>query len=810
MKRTYQTLFDVSTLLTLILLGIATTKGQSINEEISYTSVFKGLILDADSKQPLPGATVFITNSDPIIGTVTDINGNYRLENIPVGRHSITISFIGYETQVYPNAIAYSGRESMFNFSLNELSMGLNEVVVTASGDNGKPMNDMALISARSVTTEEMNRLSASFNDPARVTSNFAGVTNSQNGGNDIIVRGNSPKYMQWRLEGMPITNPNHFADQSAAMGSTSALNANLLSTSDFYTGAFPAEFGNTISGIYDIKLRNGNSDKLEGIAGIGLIGTDLTLEGPLKKGYKGSFLVNYRYSTSSILSEAGLLDIEGDPVFQDAAFKLYLPTKKFGTFSWFGLGGRSTFHLKDATNVSWSMPTDDNMNGEFNEDYDKATYLFNTGLNHFITVDNKSFLKTALSFSAEGIDDDILRKFENGFTTPSLQSELLKSTYRAESKYQRKINAKNTFQTGAIYTLFTESFTQKQLNSADSTLETPLSFDEKLGNLRSFISWKHQVTGNIDIVAGMHNTNVFFNNKYTIEPRLSASWQFTEKDNIRFGYGLHTVMENVHHYFAEIEQLDDSYKQTNLDLNLLKSHHFVLGYTHHFTPQLSLTSEVYYQYLYDLPVSNDPNSTFSTINESNNIDYVELVNEGTGKNYGLELTLQKSFHKNYYFLFNTSLYESKYETLEGVERNTRFNGNYVVNAIGGKEFTNLGKKKNKTLALNAKVFVGGGQKVIPLLRDANGNLAVDPENGQYWDYDKAYEQSLEDLYAVTLSGSYKIEKKSTTHEIFFNLENITDNKGKLTEYYDESEQGGVGYTTQFGLLPNIMYRIYF
>ncbi|MCO6479904.1 MAG: TonB-dependent receptor [Phaeodactylibacter sp.] len=775
------------------------------------TQTVRGTVLDADSKAPLTGVNVTIQGSEPLIGAVTGPDGEFRLPNVPVGRIGLNLSYLGYRPRSIPNVVVNAGKETVLQLELAEAATDLAEAVVTASQSRGEPLSEMAQISARSISMEEMNRLAASFNDPALITSNFAGVATTGDGGNDIIVRGNSPKYLQWRLEGVPITNPNHFADQNAVLGATSALNANLLATSDFYTGAFPAEYGNALSGVYDIRLRNGNNEKFEGIAGIGLLGTELTLEGPLKQGYGGSFLANYRYSTASILNSAGLLDVKGKPAFQDAAFKLYLPTEKYGVFSAFGLGGHSTFSLDDVTFEDWNTPGDDIMSGEIFEAYDKATYLFNTGVNHSIQLDGRSYLRSSISFSAEGIDDDVRQRTDSlGTGTPSFVSELRRTAYRASTSYHRKFNARNTVQAGAVYTLFGQRAGQARRSAADAGLQTALDFDERLGNLRTFVSWKHRWNGALTMVAGLHNHNVFFNGEHTVEPRLSARWQMTPKGALSFGYGLHSTMESVHHYFASVEQPDGSFGRPNLNLGLLKAHHFVLGYDYRATPNLLARVEAYYQRLYNLPVEDDPGSYFSTINEGAELDYVALVNEGTGRNYGIELSLQRFFADGYYFLFNTSIYESTYKTLEGVERNTRFNGNYIVNAIAGKEFTNLGKKRNKTLGVNARFLLSGGQRIIPLLRDVGGNLAVDPANGRYWDYGRAYEDRLDNLYQLTLSASYKIERRSTTHELFLNLENITGNQGRLTEYYDAGAEGGVGYTTQFGLLPNLMYRVYF
>lgn len=798
-------LFPILPIVVVLLLGNVMVSAQTLTQTV------RGIVTDVDAKSPLIGATVITQNAELLIGDVTNESGVFRLENVPVGRITLRLSYLGYETILIPNIVINTGKETVLQLTMQEAVTELQEVVVKAHQGNGQPTNPMSLTNSRSISMEEMSRLATGFNDPALITSSFAGVTNSGDGGNDIVVRGNSPKYMQWRVEGIPITNPNHFADQNAALGTTSILNSNLLATSDFYTGAFPAEFGNVISGIYDVKLRNGNNEKLEGILGIGLIGTDLTLEGPLKKDYGGSFLFNYRYSTSDILSKAGLIDVKGNPKFQDAAFKLHLPTKKAGTFSLFSIGGISQFELVNATREDWDVPGDAIYSGLVYEDYKKASYLLNVGLNHTIALSDKSYLKSSFSTSLEDIEDEVFQKTDSmGVRTNSFESELEKLTYRISSTYHQKINAKNSVQAGIIYTLFNQKMNQEQSLHSDESMRTLVDFDKKIGNLRSFISWKHHLNESLTLIGGLHNNNVFLNNKHTLEPRFSLRWQALPKGQFSLGYGLHSTMESVHHYFARIETPNSSFTMPNQDLDVLKAHHFSLGYEHYFTHNLVGKATIYYQHLYNLPVENNETSYYSTINEGAEIQYVDLVNEGTGKNYGIELSLQRYFKNNYYFLLNTSIYESKYKALNGKTRNTRFNGKYAINLIGGKEFTGLSKKQNKTIGVNAKFLISGGQRIIPLLRDVNGNLAVNPNTNRYWDYENAFANNLENIYQLSLSMNYKIEKPKTTHEFFLNLENITNRKGRLTEYYDSNEPNSIGYTTQFGLLPNLMYRLYF
>ncbi|MBL4623925.1 MAG: TonB-dependent receptor [Flavobacteriales bacterium] len=362
----------------------------------------------------------------------------------------------------------------------------------------------------------------------------------------------------------------------------------------------------------------------------------------------------------------------------------------------------------------------------------------------------------------------------------------------------------------GVKYALFNYDFNQGLRMGDEPNLATLIDFNENISTLRNFISWKHRVNDEVSIVSGIHNMNVLFNNESTLEPRLAVNWQLNSLNSIFAGYGMHSKMESVHNYFAQVEQSDGSIVEPNRDLGLLKAHHFVVGGKRQLAESVIAKVEVYYQHLYNLPVENVDTSYYATINEGIDFRYVDLVNEGTGKNYGVEVSLQRYFAKNYYYLINASLYNSKYRSLEGVERNTRYNGNYLVNVLAGKEFENLGKKKNQTLGLNAKVFFGGGKKIVPLLRDSQGNLAVNQANGEIWDYEKAYEDNIEDIYQVSISASYKFNKPKATHEILLTLQNVTNARAKLSEYYDENEENSIGYAKQFSLIPALLYRVYF
>ena len=779
----------------------------------NLTQTIRGQIIDEANQLPLIGATVEIAGTEHMQGTTTDVDGSFRLENVPIGRVSLFISYLGYEPMTISNIVVNSAKEVYIETSLRESLITMEEVVITAQDAKGETLNEMALISARSISPEQTNRYAGGFNDPSRITSNFAGVTHTQDGNNDLIIRGNSPKYVQYRLEGNTITNPNHFADQSGMGGAVSALNNNLLASSDFYTGAFAPEYGNALSSVYDIRLRKGNNEKLEGVFGFGLLGTELTLEGPFKKGYKGSFLVNYRYATVGLIKNLGLIDVPGIPEYQDATFKLWLPTKNFGSFSIYGLGGWSNFLWEDVKPSTWVTPGDNSMQPNISEDYRKTANLQNLGLNHTISTGEKGYLKTSLLMSNQIIQDEVTEKrLQADSSVISLLNfvgDMDRTTYNANMTYHYKLNAKHSFKIGSSYSLFNMDMDQSNLSSQDNRISL-VDFDKNISTLNNFMTWKYRISEKLDFVGGLHNVNVLFNDKSTLESRMAFNWSINKENIISLGYGEHSTMESIHNYFSKIPQADGSFAETNTDLDLIKARHFVLGYEKRISKNVKAKVEAYYQDLYDIPVENNTNSSYATINEGLEFNYVDLVNEGIGKNYGVELTLERFFNKGFYYLSNVSIFQSKYTALDGIERNTQFNGNYLVNFLIGKEWDGLGKKDNQIFSIDAKAFFGGGRRIIPLLRNDSGDLAVDLEKGEFYDYDKAYESQLDDVATIVLSTSYKWNKKKTTHELFLNLTNVLNSKTRIGEYYDANEPDNIGYHTDFGFIPNMMYRVYF
>ncbi|OFX25639.1 MAG: TonB-dependent receptor [Bacteroidetes bacterium GWA2_31_9b] len=759
------------------------------------TQTIRGQIVDQDSKTPLIGANVIILNTDPIIGSSTDANGYFRLEQVHVGRINLKVTCMGYEDKTVPNILVGSGKEIVLEIELSESLIQLEDVVVTANGHKAEALNEMAVVSAKAFTVEETQRYAGSLSDPARMVSGYAGVTGDAQGNNDIVVRGNSSKGILWKLDGMDIPNPNHFSDEGATGGPINALNSAMLNNSDFFSGAFAPEYGNAYSGVFDMKLRNGNNEKREYSASIGILGTDVTLEGPFSKNYLGSYLINYRYSSLDILDKLNLVHYYGVPKYQDASFKFNLPTKKLGTFQLIGFGGLSNIYQEDFA--------------EENEDSltrtaDFGAHVAFAAIKHIYPINDRTFITSYVSTSSTENSTDY-KKYDDIGSWYTAYYDLFKNTsIRISTSMNTKINAKHRLKMGITYSDLGYNMFAKQdvLNTGSYTTE--VDTDGRAGLVQGYLNWKYRIADELTLVSGLHYIQFLLNNSNSIEPRFGVDWNFAPKQSLCLGFGIHSKVESIATYFATVDNGDGTYTTPNKDLELSKSAHYVLGYSNQISKNVNLKVEAYYQQLFNLAVENDINSTFVLNNIRSGYTNKELINKGKGYNYGVELTLERFYSNNYYFLITSSLYESKLTALDGISRNSRFNGNYAGNILIGKEFRIGNPSKNRTIGLNTKFTLIGGQRYTPIDLAASiiEGSGVESEN-QY------YAKKADDVFSMNMGITYRRNRKKTTHEFKIDIQNVTNNKAMVYEYYDDMSKN-IEKAYQLALLPNISYTIQF
>ena len=761
------------------------------------TQNIRGVVTDKLSQTPLLGATVQITSLQK--GSITDSLGRYTLSTIPPDRYEIKISYLGYKSITIPNVVVTSGKEVILDITLEEAFSNLGEVVVKANSKDGT-INKLSSVSARTFSMEDVNRYAGGRSDPARLVANFAGVSAPDDSRNDIVIRGNSPVGVLWRIDGMNVTNPNHFASVGTTGGAVSALNTNLLKSSDFFTSAFPAEYGNANAGVFDLGFRTGNNKKRETTLQAGVItGLELTTEGPFSKKSDASYLVGYRYSLAGIAQAFGVdIGTTATPTYQDLSFKLNSGNTKLGKFSIFGILASSTINIDGGAGNS--------LYGGGNQ-VDFASKIGIGGINHFIKINAKSYISSTVGVNYSSTDQtayDFDPMADSSFVKES--SQVAKTTYFFSTNYNLKINSRLFFKIGLIDELIGLDLDYKTKQNIFAPEQQIWDYQSNTNLMQGYAHLKYSISNKLTLNAGVHSNYFVLNKSTSVEPRIGLIYNATAKSSFNFGYGLHSQLQPINVYFLQTTDNTGNTAYNNLKLEFTKSHHFVLGYNIQPFNDWRIKTEVYYQSIYNIPVTSY-SSSYSMLNTGSTFktDLTDsLVNEGTGTNYGIELTIEKFFSKGYYGLITGSLYESTYTGSDGVERNTAFKGKYVYNILAGKEWK-LGKEKRNRFAVDVKFTNAGGRAYTPIDLDAS-NLS-----GREVLSTDAYSSYYSNYYRLDVKAGFTLNssKRKVAQTFSLDLQNVTNHKNVFSQSYDRQSQS-LSTTYQLGFFPNVVYKIQF
>ncbi len=751
----------------------------------------RGVVRDGASDQPIVLATVVLLKSSEQVSTVTDSAGNFSLQNIPVGRYDVEITHVGYEPFIIKEVLVSSSKEVVIEVRMKESASDLREVVVRPTFDKTRPLNAMALASARMLSVEEAKRFAGGFDDPARLASSFAGVGIGV-GNNGIVVRGNAPKFLQWKLEEIEIPNPNHFADVTGfGGGGLTALSSLVLGNSDFFTGAFPAEYGNALSGVFDIKLRNGNNKRNENAVQLGLIGIDVSSEGPFKKDKQSSYLFNYRYSTLSLLSPLMPDDADGTK-YQDLSFKLNFPTAKAGTFSLWGIGliDRSG-QTAETDSSKWEYMQD-------KETQDVKQYMGAFGLAHKIQIGYNGFLKTSLATTVSGLDLHTERMNDKIQLLPQNVIKKTNWNFVFSSFYNKKFSSTHTNRTGVNITGLMYDMKLNKAEPSGTPMQTVTNENGFSSLLSAYSNSSFHLSGKWVLNAGLYAQYFTLNNRYSIEPRLSAKWQFAPMHSLALAYGLHSRIEMLNYYFTQSENR----KFINKDLDFTRAQHLVLSYDWNIGNDFHFRAEPYIQLLYSVPVI--PDSSYSFINMQDDwFMHSKLENTGKGLNYGVDITFEKFMSRGFYFLITGSLFQSRYKGGDNVWHNTRFSRNYITNFLIGKEWM-AGRNKQNVFNANMRIGYQGGDRYSPI-----NTAASQLQQDAIYDERNAYSQQLSPALLAHFTVSYKLNRKNISHEFAIKVLNATGYK----EYYGHRynfKTFTVDQNREPLMVPNLSYKIEF
>jgi len=775
----------------------------------SQNSSIKGIVKDRVAEYTLIGASVeVVENTSETNGTVTDENGKFVLANLSPGRYNIRVTYIGYEEVFIPNILVTSGKENMLEIAMEESLNLIQELVVTAAADKDKALNEMANISARTFSLEEVTRYSGGRNDASRLVSNFAGVATANDSRNDIVVRGNSPAGILWRLEGVPIPNPNHFSTLGTTGGPVSALNTNLLRNSDFLTSAFPAEYGNALSGVFDVGFRSGNKDKAEYTFQLAAFsGLEAMAEGPIGKSGDKSYLISYRYSFVQLANTLGLnFGTNATPKYQDLTFNLDLGTSKIGNIRIFGIGG-----LSDINFIGKELE-----DGDFfaAQDADsRAQSQFGViGVKHSYLINNNHYFRSTISFSKSVNkfyeDRYIDTTYTENYTFTDVNDDL--NRVNVHSFFNSKYNARLSSRIGVtvdsrnlISTVKSRENNPDLDNDGRPDLEPIRDIDGRITTIEPYASFKYKSGERSTWIVGLHGQIQTFKTKAAIEPRMGYSYSISSKSTLNAGYGLHSQIQPLPIFFLLTPTENGQFLPLNADLGFTKSHHFVTGWDYKPANDWRVKLETYYQHLFGVPVEKNP-SSFSILNAG--ADFVfpstgDLTNEGNGRNYGFEWTVEKFFSKSYYGLLTGSVFQSKYKGSDGVERNTAFNNEYVFNVLGGKEWK-VGNKM--VLTTDFKCTFAGGRYITPVNLEASQIAGF-----EILENDKAFSNKLGNYFRLDAKIGVRTNGKKFSQQFFLDFQNLTNQQNVFSMRYNRVTNR-VDTLYQIGFFPDILYRIQF
>ncbi len=758
------------------------------------TQVIRGKVIDALSRHGLEGANVLVVNSDPPLGTTTGSDGSFRILRVPVGRHTLRATFVGYRPALIPEILVTSGKESVMTIYLEEMVLSAGEVEIRAAVDKDKAINPLALVSSRSFNVDETRRYAGSMDDPMRAVSNFAGVAaNAGVNSNQIMIRGNSPKGLLWRVEGMDIPNPNHFAFVGTSGGGFTLFSSQVLSNSDFFTAAFPAQYANALSGVFDMRFRNGNNERHEYAFQLGVQGLDIAAEGPFSKRHTSSYLFNYRYSILYFLRYIDPWMKNRIPSFQDLSLKINLPAGRAGTFSLVGIGGISAISSEaEQDSADWQTLEDRSSS-------DLGNKMGAIALIHLVYLDRSSYLRSCLSATYNDIvaNESLLASGYRVIPEDSVKHRNYRFTGLVN--YQGRFGSRYTLRAGFMYSRMFYDLDIRKRNPFTGVFGQVADGSGNTGLLQGYVESRIDLSNSVSLTCGLNSLHFGLNSRFALEPRIAVQWQIAGVHTLSAGYGLHSQLEDVGVYLAEIPVSATRSERLNASLDYSRSHHLVAGYGFLVRPDLRIKAEAYYQLLFSIPVT--AGSYYSLINSTGGYFNEPLVNEGRGRNAGIDLTIEKFLTRQFYYLGTFSFFLSRYTGGDQVERSTKFNSNYVINLLGGKEWT---IRKKNILGINLKGSLTGGEHYVPI--DLQQSVA---EHREIPDTLRAYAPRLPAFFYLDLTVTYRTNHKKFSGTWAIQVRNLLNQTPDVGYVYNDFNRS-IEPVRSLGIIPLLSYKVEF
>ena len=753
-----------------------------------------GSISNTLNNEPIPFANIIIEGTT--IGATSDINGNYEILSLNAGAYNFKCSYIGFNTNIQSEIKVSSNKSLRLDFFLSENSELLGEVKVRGNTFNKTQASPVSL---RTINASEISKSAGGNRDISRVVANLPGVATSSGFRNDIIVRGGSPSENKFFLDGVEIPTINHFTTQGSSGGPVGILNVNFIREVDFYTGAFPANRGNALSSVMELKLIEGNEEKISGSFALGSSDAGLTLNTPLSK--KSTLLLSVRRSYLQFLFKA--LKLPFLPTYNDMQFKYTFKPDRKNQFNFLGIATIDDFTLnKDINNDE-----EDKMQIALNN-YNLNNLVINKQWNYTIGGTWRHFFDNSNLFfvmSRNHLDNTALKYFdyadENSQKILDYKSEEIENKTRLEYNFKRNgysiiigsnledatytNNTNQTFTSGDSIITGINNVDLHFIKYGAFTQISKTSFENKL-----IASFGLRIDGN------SFTENANSNN---FSPRVSLAYNLNSKTSINSNIGRFHQLPSY-----TILGFENNGKYLNKDAAYITCDHAVIGIEYNPSSYSKISLESFYK-----SYSNYPFSILDSISLANlGDDFGVVGNEdissiSKGNSYGIELLAQQKMRSSIYGILSATYYYSRFEDNEGKLIPSKWDNRFILNMTAGKKFKN-------NIELGIKYRYSGGSPYTPtdLINSSNKSIWDINQRGVL-DYNLLNTQRLKGQHGLDIRIDKKWFFKSWSLNAYIDIENILNAKRQLpSEYGKDSNLGPLAEGTENSESTIALYEI--
>jgi len=648
----------------------------------AQTGLIKGRVFNSINNESIPFANIVIDST--LRGTTSDMDGNYRIENLKPGSYNVLVSYIGFKKAIYYEIMVNSTKPTILDISLIEESSELSEIEIKAAPFIKKEESPVSL---RSISATEIYRNPGGNRDISKVIQILPGVASTVSFRNDIIIRGGAPNENRFYLDGIEVPNINHFATQGSSGGPVGMINVNFIREVDFYSGAFPANRGNALSSVIEFKQINGNDEKLTGNFMLGSSDFGLTLDGPL--GEKSTFIFSARRSYLQFLFKA--LGLPFLPTYNDFQYKQVYKINNKNQITLIGLAAIDDFKLN--TEVNDGITDIDILD---RNNYILGVLPVNSQWNYAIGANWTHFSDHSfqnLIFSRNHLNNKTI-KYQDNVEQPNLllldyNSQEIENKVRFEST-KRKAGWKWNIGVSFEDVRYTNStYNKKELNGSIAIID----FESEL-RINKFSAFtqiskafaKDKLSLSLGIRTDFNNYSDQMNNPFDqLSPRFSASYSINKKLNANFNIGRYYQLP-AYTVMGYRDQLNNLVNKDN-GVTYIRADHVVGGFDYNPTQYSKISIEGFYKKYNNYPFLLADSISLANLGGEYGVIGNEAVSSSSdGKSYGLEILMQQKLSNTIYGIISYTWVRSEFQDKTGKYIPSAWDNQHILNIAAGKK----------------------------------------------------------------------------------------------------------------------------